>query len=411
MQEQWDVVQQRGTGGEPFAIARVVSTFGSSPRPAGAAMVVSQDGTVSGSLSGGCVEAAVYELAHQAMTTGLASLHRFGVTDDDAFAVGLTCGGTIDVFVQPVTSSSSPELAHLWSAVREQRPVALATVVRHHDQSIVGRHVVVGESSSHGDVGSNRLLTAITDDARGVLSQGANRTLHYGVDGRRIGQDVTVFVESFTSRPRMIVFGAIDFAAAVAHVGSFLGFQVTVCDARPVFATATRFPSADEVVVAWPHRYVQQEVDAGRLDARTVVCVLTHEAKFDIPLLTTLLELPDTVRPRFIGAMGSRRTHERRHDALLAAGVEKARLEMLRSPIGLDLGARTPEETAISIVAEIIADRWGGTGTSLSEGTTPIHHGPTPVRAAATCQRQHERGIPQARDRIPNYPVTPSILR
>jgi xanthine dehydrogenase accessory factor len=170
----------------------------------------------------------------------------------------------------------------------------------------------------------------------------------------------------------MIVFGAIDFAAAVAKMGTFLGYQVTVCDARPVFATASRFPGADEVVVDWPHRYLREEVDAGRIDGRTVLCVLTHDPKFDVPLLEVALRLPEV---GYIGAMGSRRTHEDRLKRLQEAGLTGAEIDRLSSPIGLDLGARTPEETAVSIAAEIVALRWGGNGNRLAERDGPIHHG------------------------------------
>ena len=182
---------------------------------------------------------------------------------------------------------------------------------------------------------------------------------------------MAVFVASYAPKPRMLVFGAIDFAAAVAHVGSFLGYRVTVCDARPVFATKSRFPSADEVVVTWPHRYLADEVEAGRIDERTVVCVLTHDPKFDVPLLEVALRLPAVA---YIGAMGSRRTHHDRLDRLRAAGLTEDELARLSSPIGLDLGARTPEETAVSIAAEIIALQWGGRGDRLGDLEGPIHH-------------------------------------
>jgi xanthine dehydrogenase accessory factor len=169
----------------------------------------------------------------------------------------------------------------------------------------------------------------------------------------------------------MLVFGAIDFAAAVARVGSFLGYRVTVCDARPVFATTARFPEADEVVNAWPHRYLRAESEAGRLDERTVVCVLTHDPKFDVPLLEVALRLP---RVAYVGAMGSRRTHDDRLKRLAEAGVTDEEIARLSSPIGLDLGARTPEETAVSVAAEIIALQWGGAGDRLSSREGPIHH-------------------------------------
>ena len=180
-----------------------------------------------------------------------------------------------------------------------------------------------------------------------------------------------VFVAAYAPRPRMLVFGAIDFAAAVATVGSFLGYRVTVCDARPVFATGSRFPAADEVVVEWPHRYLAAEAEAGRIDPRTVICVLTHDPKFDVPVLEVALRLPELA---YVGAMGSRRTHEDRLERLREAGLGKAELTRLSSPIGLDLGARTPEETAVSIAAEIVALQWGGHGQRLQDTAGPIHH-------------------------------------
>ena len=162
----------------------------------------------------------------------------------------------------------------------------------------------------------------------------------------------------------------------MARVGSFLGYQVTVCDARPVFATASRFPEADEVVVDWPHRYLTAECEAGRVDARTVITVLTHDPKFDVPLLEVALRLPDVA---YVGAMGSRRTHEDRLARLREAGVDDKEIERLSSPIGLDLGARTPEETAISIAAEIIAGRWGGSGERLASTGGRIHGETSPL--------------------------------
>ncbi len=217
---------------------------------------------------------------------------------------------------------------------------------------------------------SARLDGAVVDDVRGMLAAGSTRTMHYGADGERRGQELTLFVSSFAPRPRMLVFGAIDFAAAVAQIGAFLGFHVTVCDARPVFATPKRFPAADEVIGQWPHRYLQAEVDAGRVDARTVICVLTHDPKFDVPLLEVALR--EDVG--YVGAMGSRRTHTDRLQRLREAGVTEDELARLASPIGLDLGARTPEEVAVSIAAEFVAARWGGSGRSLALLDTGIHH-------------------------------------
>ena len=208
------------------------------------------------------------------------------------------------------------------------------------------------------------------DDALGLLAAGHNATLTYGPDGERRGEGMRVFVWAFAPAPRMLVFGAIDFAAAVARVGAFLGYHVTVCDARPVFATKTRFPEADEVVVTWPHKFLKAELDAGRIDRRTVICVLTHDPKFDVPVLELALRMPEVA---YIGAMGSRRTHEDRLVRLREAGLTEEELARLSSPIGLDLGARTPEETAVSIAAEIVARRWGGTGDPLSATAGRIH--------------------------------------
>lgn len=365
------VWESGGTAG----VGTVVRTFRSAPRPAGASMVVASDGTVSGSVSGGCVEGAVYDLATEVVATGTPVLQRYGVSDDDAFQVGLTCGGILDVFVEPVSQKTFPELSAINDDIEAHRPVAVATVIAHPDPPRVGRRLVVhadhGAGSVAGSLGSARADAAVTDDARGLLAAGRSEVLTYGPDGQRRGEGMEVFVASYAPRPRMLVFGAIDFAAAVAQQGAFLGYRVTVCDARPVFATAARFPTADEVVVDWPHRYLTAQVEAGAIDARTVICVLTHDPKFDVPLLEVALRLPDV---GYIGAMGSRRTHEDRLVRLREAGLRDAELERLSSPIGLDLGGRTPEETAVSIAAEIIAKRWGGGGRPLAETDGRIHH-------------------------------------
>ncbi|GGK75185.1 XdhC family protein [Ornithinimicrobium pekingense] len=360
--------------GDTVALGTVVGTWRSAPRQPGAAMLVGVDGEAVGSVSGGCVEGAVYELGQQVIGSGAPVLQRYGVSDDDAMGVGLTCGGILDVFVERVSRDDFPELGEVAGDILAGRPVAVATVVAHPDPDLLGRHLVLrpeGEPSS-GTLGTDRLDAAVSDDARGMLAQGRTSTLEYGPEGERRGEGLRVFVASYAPRPRMLVFGAIDFAAAVARVGSFLGYHVTVCDARPIFATRSRFPEADEVVVSWPHRYVQQEIAAGRLDARTVACVLTHDPKFDVPLLEVLLGegAPDLA---YVGAMGSRRTHEDRLARLREAGLDEDHLARLRSPIGLDLGARTPEETAVSIAAEIVAERWGGGGEPLSETEGPIH--------------------------------------
>jgi len=357
--------------GEPVGMGTVVATWRSAPRPAGAAMLVGPDGTAVGSVSGGCVEGAVYEEAQEAVAAGQPVLRRYGVSDDDAFAVGLTCGGILDVYVERVDKLTFPELGEVAAAIRDGEPIAVVTCIAdsHGDPDRVGRRLVVRPDGVSGSLGSRRLDDAAADDVRGLLAQGRTGTVHYGHDGQRRGDDLTLFVASYAPAPRMIVFGAIDFAAAVARIGGFLGYQVTVCDARPVFATRKRFPDANEVIVEWPDRYLRAEHDAGRLDERTVVCVLTHDPKFDVPVLELALRLPLS----YVGAMGSRRTHDDRIARLKEAGLTDAELSRLASPIGLDLGARTPEETAVSIAGEIIASRWGGTGGRLSGLDSRIH--------------------------------------
>ena len=337
-------------------------------------MLVGPGGEAVGSVSGGCVEGAVYELAEQVVADGTPVLQRYGVSDDDAFAVGLTCGGILDVFVERVDRSSFPQLEHVAADIDAGRPVAVCTVIEHPDAAHVGRRLIVRAEDdlqpTEGTLGTARADAAVADDARGLLAAGRTETLGYGPDGERRGEGMRVLVQSFAPAPRMLVFGAIDFAAAVARVGAFLGYRVTVCDARPVFATASRFPDAHEVVVDWPHRYLAAEAEAGRVDGRTVLAVLTHDPKFDVPLLEVALRLPVA----YVGAMGSRRTHDNRMARLRELGMSEAELARLSSPIGLDLGARTPEETAISVAAEIVQLRWGGRGTRLSELRGPIHH-------------------------------------
>ncbi|MFG2530981.1 XdhC family protein [Streptomyces sp. NPDC048516] len=416
--------------GRDFAVATVVATHGSAPRRPGAALAVDSDGTAIGSVSGGCVEGAVYELCQEALQTGEPVLERFGYSDEDAFAVGLTCGGVIDILVQPVRTGvrrpagghaagepagghapgepvdghghapgepadgTAHTLAAGLAAAATGEAAALARIIDG-PAEIRGRALLVRPDGSHtGTLGGHpaldRTALALT---RALLDAGRTTTIEIGAgpapedgargegagqpsgeqregagqpSGEQCGRPVLLLVESSVPAPRMIVFGAIDFAAALVKVGKFLNYHVTVCDARPVFATRTRFPDADEIVVDWPHRYL----DSQDLDPRTVLCVLTHDAKFDVPLLERALKLPVA----YVGAMGSRRTHLDRLQRLRDTGLTELELNRLRSPIGLDLGARTPEETALSIAAEIVANRRGGTGVPLTGAHTPIHH-------------------------------------
>jgi xanthine dehydrogenase accessory factor len=376
--------------GRPYAVASVIAVRGSAPRQPGAALCVDERGEAAGSVSGGCVEGAVYELCLEALRHGAPVLESFGYSDEDAFAVGLTCGGELDVFVQPVTPGAAADpFGTTLEAMVEGTPVALARVIEGPREllgraiavraeepeplfgppgSAVTRGMLAGEGPTLrtvGTLGSAQLDRTVAGRAGAMLDLGQTGTFTVGVDGTECGEPLTVFVESHGTAPRLLVFGAIDFAAALVTAGKFLGFQVTVCDARPVFATAARFPDADEVVVDWPHRYLAGQ----HVDRRTAVCVLTHDEKFDLPVLRAALRLPIG----YVGAMGSRRTCAQRLDRLREEGLDDTELARLHAPIGLDLGGRTPQETAIAIVAEIVAARHGGSGRRLAAVTTPIH--------------------------------------
>jgi xanthine dehydrogenase accessory factor len=252
-----------------------------------------------------------------------------------------------------------------WHALlREQAPVAIATVIEGPGDTLGGK-LLVTPDDHEGGAGDEDLDRAIVEAARGLLEGGKTETRHFGPRGQRRMEDVAVFIQSFAPPPKMYVFGAIDFASAVARIGKFLGHRVIVCDARAVFATRERFPSADEVVVAWPDEFLK----TAEVDHRSVICVLTHDPKFDVPVLKAALETP----AGYIGAMGSRRTHNNRTARLKEEGVSDEQLGRVSSPIGLDIGSRTPEETAVAIAGEIIALRTGHAGGRLAERSGPIH--------------------------------------
>ena len=354
----------------PVALATVVGVSGSAPRTPGASMVVAADGRVVGSVSGGCVESAVFEAAREVLATGRPSRLTFGVASDDAFEIGLTCGGTIEVLVQRLDAGDG--LDRLARRTAAGDPAAVVTVVEHPRAAAVGTRLLLDEPTptALGSV-SPSLRRALLDRAQAMLSAGTGGQVTCGPDGSQLGEGVRAFVQTWIPPPRLIVVGAVDFAAALAGAARFLGYHVTVCDARATFTTAERFPHADEVVVDRPERYLAAEHEAGRIDARTALCVLTHDSRFDVPVLARALRLPDI---GYVGVMGSRRTHDDRVARLRSAGVSDFQLARLRSPLGLDLGGRTPEETALSIVAELVADRRGGTGRRLGELRGTIHH-------------------------------------
>jgi xanthine dehydrogenase accessory factor len=261
--------------------------------------------------------------------------------------------------------AGTPVFDALRDALRERRPVALASVIVGRD---VGAKLLVAPGAAPlGSLGDPDLDRVVNRDALGELEAGLTVTRHYGAHGEARERGVEVFIESFASQPQLVIFGAVDFTAALARAGKLLGYRVTVCDAREVFATPRRFPAADEVVCDWPDRYLDRI--GSSLGPRDAVCVLTHDAKFDVPAIVGAL----ATRVGYLGAMGSRRTHAKRVARLLEVGVDDAGIKRVMAPIGLDIGARTPEETAVSICAEIIARRTGRHAPSLRDGDGPIH--------------------------------------
>ncbi|MFI8696528.1 XdhC family protein [Dietzia maris] len=368
--------------GVACALARVVATGGSAPLAPGTAMAVSATGDVVGGVSGGCVDAAVYTLCEQALADGRPVLARFGPDGDELpdplLDVGPTCGGSLEVFVESLAAEDSPPgtvhpavhpAERLITAARERRAVVAATVL---DGPCAGQWMVAGGDGGTGvdddeaPPWAGGPVAAAIAEGRGTgvvfAAPAADPAADSAADGAAL--PARVFLHRLDP-PRLLVFGATAFAEALVLMGAQLGYRVTVCDARPVFAAAERFPAAAEVVRRWPHQYL-----AGtRVDASTAICVLTHDPRFDIPLLVEALR----TRAGYIGAMGSRRTHTQRMTDLRAEGVPEAGLQRVHSPIGLDLGARTAAETALSIAAELVAHRRGGTGAPLVGMDAAIH--------------------------------------
>jgi xanthine dehydrogenase accessory factor len=310
--------------GRRVATATVVGTEKSAPRDPGAVLAVSDTGEVAGSVTGGCVEPAVYEEAEAVLAGGEPRLLTYGIADEEAFDVGLPCGGKVYIFVDML----DPEvLGGITEAVRAESPVALAMPI---SGSRIGDESLVTPDSPEGVDGAT--------EVKSLLSRGENSIVPIS--------DGELFVSTFAPRPRMYVFGAIDFASAVAHTGKFLGYHVTVCDARAKFVTPERFPEADELVVEWPDEFLA----SAHIDERTAICVLTHDDKFDVPILKVAVESD----AGYIGAMGARRTTEKRTARLREEGVTDEQIARIHAPIGLKIGARTPEEVAVTIAAQII---------------------------------------------------------
>jgi xanthine dehydrogenase accessory factor len=352
--------------GRRVVLARVVGVDGSGPRSPGAAMAVDETGEVAGSVSGGCVEGAVVGEAVALLEGGGAPRVLTFSGDDGAMAVGLTCGGTILVLLEELSWVEAYRA--LRADLVADRAVALATVV--HGPRI-GRNLLVRPGHDPiGSLGSEDLDRVVARDALAALEVGRPLQRRYGRDGEALQEDVAVFIDAHGRAPRMVICGAVDFTAALARVARIIGYAVTVCDARPVFATRRRFPSADEVVVDWPHRYLDRV--GPTLGPDDAVILLTHDDRFDVPAVQAAL----ATGVGYLGAMGSRRTTDDRRKRLLDEGVAERDLDRLHAPVGLDIGARSPEETAVSICAEIIATRTGHGARPLGSVAGPIHTDP-----------------------------------
>ena len=333
--------------GKRVALATVIATERSAPRGPGAALAVTGGLEVAGSVSGGCVEAAVIEEAADVIRTDRPKRVTYGISDEEGIAVGLSCGGTIHIFIERVHPGVEV-FAALAQALHDDVPIAVATEVT---GPRAGAKMLVGPGRTEGGLGDPALDAAVAAAARTMLEHAQTDIRRYGPRGEPGRDDVEVFVHTFAPPPDMYVFGATVHASAVARIGKFLGYRVTVCDARETLATRDRLPDADAIAVQWPDEFLAH----APVDRRTVICVLTHDPKFDIPLLKVALATPAD----YIGVLGSRRTHAARCRTLRAEGVTETALARIRAPIGLDLGGRTPEEVAVSIAAEIIALRYG----------------------------------------------------
>ncbi len=351
--------------------ATLVETIGSAPLDPGAQMLIDDRTNIEGSVTGGCVEGALVEEAGRILAGASPQVVTYGISDDQATGVGLMCGGTVRVFVHEQRDDALEALEAVAEARAAAAPVAMATLL---DGDRAGAKMAILADRTVGGLGVTELLDhSVERDARGQLDEGVSRIRRYGAGGEVMGSELAVYIQAFSSRPRMLIFGAIDFSAEMANVASRIGYQVTICDAREPFARSPRFAANAEVVVDWPDRYLE-----GReLAPRDVVLVFTHDPKFDEPALIAAL----ASGAGYVGALGSRRTQERRVERLREAGLDESSIARIHAPCGLDVGARTPSETAISILAEVIALRTGRSAEPLGETSGPIH--PTEAESVA----------------------------
>ncbi len=348
--------------GRRVVAATLVETLGSAPLDPGAEMLVDDSGRIEGSVTGGCVEGALVEEAHGVLAGAPPRVATYGISDQQAVDVGLMCGGTVKVFVHELRGVIEAMQATR-AEVQDGRPVALATLL---DGPSAGAKMAVLEDRVIGGLEHTELLDdSVARDARGFLDEGRSAVRRYSAKGETMGADLRVAIHAFATPPRMVVFGAIDFSASLARIATEIGYRVTIVDARRAFAQSPRFAEHAEVVVAWPGEYLAGQ----ELGPRDAVLVFTHDPKFDEPALVAALE----TGAGYIGALGSRRTHADREERLRTVGVPEAALRRVNSPCGLDVGARTPAETAIAVLGEILALRAGRRGGRLADASGPIH--------------------------------------
>ena len=341
--------------------ATLVETVGSAPLDPGAEMLVDDAGRIEGSVTGGCVEGALVEEAQGILAGAPPRVATYGISDQQAAGVGLMCGGTVRVFVHELTDPEALSAAR--EEIGAERPVALATLL---DGSAAGAQMAVTPGDRAGSLGVTELLDdSVAREARGFLDEGRSAVRRYSSKGEVMGDELRVAIHAFATPPSMVIFGAIDFSAALARMAGEIGYRVTIIDARQAFAQSPRFSAHAEVVVDWPDRYLARR----ELGPRDAVLVFTHDPKFDEPALLAGLRSG----AGYIGALGSRRTHADREGRLRAAGLSDDDLARVASPCGLDLGARTPAETAIAVLGEILALRAGRGGGRLAETSGPIH--------------------------------------
>ena len=359
-----EVALQWLSEGHRVVAASLIETVGSAPLDPGAEMLVDDSGRIEGSVTGGCVEGALVEVASEMLGNNAGPrVVQYGISDQQATDVGLMCGGQVRLFVHELADEAREPLNVVRDNLLAGTPVALATVL---DGEVAGSMMAVTEDGTVGGLGGiERLEATVTRDALGCLEQGLTTIRRYSASGEVMGSELSVYIQGFASPPEMVIFGAIDFSVAVAKLEHELGYQVTICDARAPFISSKRFSDVANTAVDWPDRFM-----AGRgLGPRDAVLVFTHDSKFDEPALIAALESG----AGYIGALGSRRTHRERLERLREAGVDESQFERISGPCGLDLGARTPAETAVSILAEIVAKRSGRAGERLAETSGSIH--------------------------------------